>query len=317
MAEWQPDAALDTLAARAELLAAIRAFFAERRVQEVDTPLLSAAAPSDRQLVCFEVADAGYLVPSPEHALKRLLAAGSGPIYQLGHVFRADEVGRWHNPEFTMLEWYRPGWSMAELMAEVNALLAQVAGASAAPPVDFAALFFEHTGLDAHTASSSDLRAHALARGLAPEIDERSAQASSEAFWLDLIVSLQIAPILGSDAPLCVTGFPAADAVLVAVNEGPPPVAERFEIYWRGVELANGAQELTDADEAERRMQCEQRARATPGQATPRIDTALLAAMRAGLPECAGVAPGVDRLLALMRGEPRLESVLPFAWARR
>ncbi len=317
MLAWQPDAALDTLAARAQLLAAIRAFFADRGVQEVDTPLLSAAAPSERQLTCFAVGDAGYLAPSPEHALKRLLAAGSGPIYQLGHVFRAGEAGRWHNPEFTMLEWYRPGWSMADLMVEVNTLLAQVAGVAVAPPVEFAALFLEVTGLDAHTASASELRAHATAHGLAPNVDEYSAQSSSGAFWLDLIMSLQIAPTLGLDAPACVTGFPAADAVLVKVTQGPRPVAERFEIYWRGVELANGAQELTDADEAERRMQREQRACAAEGRAAPPIDTALLAAMRAGLPECAGVALGVDRLLALIRGEPRLDRVLPFAWARR
>src|SRR5699024_9387614 len=243
---WRPDATRRTLVARAGLLAAIRAFFAARGVIEVDTPLLTAAAPSEAQLACFPVGDgAGYLVPSPEHGLKRLLAAGSGPLYQLGHVFRAGEAGRWHNPEFTMLEWYRPGWSMPALIAEVGTLLQAVAGCEAPIRTTYAALFSESTGLDAHHAPAAELAAYARAAGLAPA-EVAAADQGARAFWLDLIMSVDITPALGLGAPVCVEGFPADDAVLITIRDGAPAVAERFEIYWRGQELANGAQELMD-----------------------------------------------------------------------
>lgn len=316
-APWRPDATPQTLVARAGLLAAIRAFFAARDVLEVDTPVLAAAAPTEAQLTCFEVgADAGYLVPSPEHGLKRLLAAGSGAIYQLGHVFRASEAGRWHNPEFTMLEWYRPGWEMSELIVEVQALLTTTAGTDVMAQMTFADAFFDATGLDAHRASAPCLAAHAHDCGLAPPVVS-AAEAASRSFWLDLIMSTAVTPTLGMDAPVCIEEFPADDAVLIEVRAGDPPVAERFEIYWQGLELANGAQELTDAAVARQRMGREHAARAAAGLARPPLDGKLLAAMAAGLPTCAGVALGVDRLLAIMLGAEQLADVLPFAWQRR
>lgn len=314
---WRPTAPPETLAARAQLFAAIRAFFADRGVLEVDTPLLAAAVPSEAQLACFPVGDgAGYLVPSPEHALKRLLAADCGPIYQLGHVFRAGECGRWHNPEFAMLEWYRPGWSTPGLIDETGALLTRIAGAAAPRRCPFAELFAEHTGLDAHRAPAVALARYARRAGLAPA-DVRPGERDSRAFWLDLIMSVAIAPTLGFEAPLCVVGFPADDAVLVAVREDDPPVAERFEVYWHGHELANGAQELADPVAARARMQREQARRTRLGLAVPPMDEALLAAMEAGLPACAGVALGLDRLLAVQLGVDRLADVMPFGWDNR
>lgn len=314
---WQPDATTETLIARANLLAAIRAFFAVRGVIEVDTPVLVAAAPSEAQLVCFEVGiDEGYLVPSPEHGLKRLLAAGSGPIYQLGHVFRAGEAGRWHNPEFTMLEWYRPDWTMAELITEVGALLAEVVGTAEPVCISFAELFFEWTGLDAHGASAASLVDYGDRAGVAPP-DVSPSEQASRSFWLDLIMSTVITPKLGVDAPICVDQFPADDAVLISVRDGDPSVAERFEIYWQGQELANGAQELTDAKLARTRMQREYGKRIAAGLPVPQIDEKLLAAMEHGMPKCAGVAVGVDRLLALQQGANCLVDVLPFGWDKR
>src|SRR5699024_5171689 len=304
------------LVARAELLAAIRAFMARRGVLEVDTPVLAGAPPSEAQLACFDVGPGeGHLVPSPEHAMKRLLAAGSGPIYQLGHVFREGEAGRWHNPEFTMLEWYRPGWTMAQLVDETADFLAAVAGTGRPIRRTFAEVFEQHTGLAAHHATAPRLAAHARNADLAPAYVSASEE-QSRTFWLDLIMSVAIAPRLGLDAPLCIEGFPADDAVLVTVRNSEPPVAERFEIYWQGHELANGAQELTDPLQARRRMQREQKLRAAAGLAVPPLDERLLAAMHAGLPTCAGVALGVDRLLAIKEGATELAGVLPFDWSR-
>src|SRR5699024_3768272 len=258
MPDWRPTATLATLRARADLLAAIRSFFAAREVLEVDTPLLAAAAPSEAQLACFPVGtDAGYLVPSPEHAMKRLLAAGSGSIYQLGHVFRAGEVGRWHNPEFTMLEWYRPGWSMAELIVEVDAFMTHVGGAPALEHTTFAAEFFAHTGLDAHQATAAELAAWADANALAPA-QVATCERHSRAFWLDLIMCMLITPTLGMEELRCVEGFPADAAVMVELSDDETHIAKRFKICWGGQELANGAQELTAAGAARARMQLEQ-----------------------------------------------------------
>jgi len=315
--EWRPTATGQILRARAQLMAAIRTFFAERDIIEVDTPLLAAAPPSEAQLACFSVGgEAGYLVPSPEHALKRLLAAGVGSLYQLGPVFRAGEAGRWHNPEFTMLEWYRPGWTMSALIAEVGTLLQAVTDCEATIRTTYATLFRECTGLDAHHAAAAELAAYARAAGLAPT-GIAPADQESRAFWLDLIMSVAITPTLGFDAPVCVENFPIDDAVLIAIRDGDPAIAERFEIYWRGQELANGAQELTDAVLARERMQREQNKRAAAGLPLPPLDERLLAAMTYGMPECAGVALGVDRLLALQQNADCLADVLPFAWSRR
>jgi lysyl-tRNA synthetase class 2 len=313
-ADWRPSADRATLVARAALFAAIREFMAQRGLLEVDTPLLARAAPSERGLRSFAVAEGGYLVPTPEHGLKRLLAAGMGPIYQLGPAFRADEAGRWHNPEFCLLEWYRPGADMPAVISETAALVTAVADAPATRQTTYQSVFVEHLGLDPLAAGASLLAATAQARGVAPP---KLTGGEDRAFWLDLLMSVVVAPRLGYAAPVCVTGFPADDAVLVAPDASDPRIAQRFEFYWCGVELANGARELQDAELARRRMTREVQARISAGQPVAPIDKALLAAMEAGLPACAGVALGVDRLLALALDRDELASVLPFAWPRR
>ena len=296
------------------MLAAIRAFMAEHGVLEVDTPLISRAAPGERGLDCFQVAgEHGYLVPSPEHALKRLLAGGSGAIYQLGHVFRAGEAGRWHNPEFCMLEWYRPGDDMRAAIEHTSALLAAVADAPVTSQTTYRKVFAHATGVDPLTADGPALAAAAQRLGVAPE----SAVAEDRVFWLDLLMSLVVQPGLGATDPVCVTHFPADDAVLVALDPDDPRCAQRFEIFWRGVELANGAQELTDPELARVRIERENAARRAAGKASAAPDERLLAAMTVGLPACAGVALGVDRLLALTLGQTELAAALAFDWARR
>lgn len=309
MSDWRPSAGLDALRARARLFGDIRRFFASRGVLEVDTPLLSAAGATEPQLASIRTSDGGVLVSSPEFAMKRLLAAGSGPIYQLGHVFRAGERGRWHNPEFVMLEWYRPGWGMARLIDELGDLLAML-GLPPATTSDFGALFRERLDIDPHAADTACLAACARDLGVAPEL-ESGAECTRD-FWLDLLLGTVIGPALGRDAPVVVTDFPVCQAGLTRIREGERPVAARFEIYWRGIELANGGEELTDAGALRRRTEADLAARAAAGLDPLPVDRHLAAAMDAGLPECSGVAVGVDRLLALSLGRDRIAEVLPF-----
>lgn len=313
--EWRPNIDTDTLRARARLLADIRAFFAERGVLEVDTPLLSAAGATDPQLQSLAAGEAGYLVTSPEFAMKRLLAAGSGPIYQLGHVFRAGERGRWHNPEFCMLEWYRPDWPVARLLDELTALL-ECLGVPAPGRVAYGELFHEAVGFDPHVAEAAALRRRAEVLGLAPEDAPADDHADHRGFWLDLLMGAHIGPDLGRETPLVVTDFPACQAGLTRIREGSPAVAERFELYWRGVELANGGEELTDAGEWRRRAAADLAVRSEEGTTAPPVDGRLAAALAHGLPACSGVAVGVDRLLALLLDFDRLDAVLPFAAER-
>lgn len=309
---WRPNADINTLQARSRLFADIRAFFAGRGVMEVDTPLLSAAGATDPQLRSLAVSEGGYLVTSPEFAMKRLLAAGGGPIYQLGHVFRAGERGRWHNPEFCMLEWYRPGWPVARLIGELGELLESL-GAPAPGRTVYGEVFREALDLDPHDAPVAALRARAEALSLAPADAPADDGENRRGFWLDLLMGTHVGPRLGRDAPVVVTDFPACQAGLTRVRAGESPVAERFELYWRGVELANGGDELTDADELRRRAAADLDTRAEEGDSAPPVDGRLLAALEHGLPACSGVAVGVDRLLALLLGFDRLEAALPFA----
>lgn len=309
---WRSGVARSLLQRRARLWADIRAFMAEQGLLEVDTPLLAAAAPSERGLACLSVPDYGYLVPSPEHALKRLLAEGAGSLYQLSHVFRAGEIGRWHNPEFTMLEWYGVGDSMTQAVRRLAALLQYLGAPEPAPWLTYRQAFLWHAGLDPLQASTTQLAELAMAREVAPI--GMSAVDEDRVFWLDLLMATCVQPELGRERPQMVTHFPIDDAVLVATDPQDARQALRFECFWQGVELANGASELQDAQLAQQRMTREQQARRQQGAAVPPMDDRLLAALSAGLPACAGVAVGVDRLLALLTGQDGLASVLPFAY---
>lgn len=319
--EWRPGASLHSLRERARILQGIRAFFAQRGVLEVETPALSAAALTDPAIDSLVTRYTGpghadglalYLHTSPEFAMKRLLAAGSGPIYQICKVFRQGEAGRRHNPEFTMLEWYRPGFDHHRLMAEVEALVAPILGVTVvAERVSYREAFLRHAGIDPLSASIDELRGCAERLGIS-HFDAGEVRDT----WLDLILSHAVEPHLGMEGLCFLTDYPASQAALARLNPDNPVVAERFELYFRGVELANGFHELGDSGEQCRRFEAELTERAMRGMVTPPMDERLLAALEAGLPECAGVALGVDRLVMLALGAESLDEVIAFSLER-
>lgn len=293
-ADWRPTATPEVLRARADLLARIRAFFAQRGVLEVDTPLRAAGRIPEAHIGVLGC-DGGVLLPSPEPYLKRLLAAGSGDVYQLAHAFRAGERGRHHGEEFMLCEWYRGGYDAPALMDELCALLAYCGGPEGAVPrVSYAAVFERYAGV--HPLADADALARAARdRGVAPG----EAREGDAVFWRDVLMGLCVQPKLGLDGPLLLTDYPAMDSPLAEVDAGDGRWAQRFELFWRGVELANGGVERRDADALDEAV----------------TDARFVAAMRAGLPVCAGVALGVDRLLMLLCGVDSLIQVLPFSGA--
>lgn len=316
---WRPTAGMAMLRRRAEMLADIRGFFAQRQVMEVCTPALSPGGATDPniqsvalELKAFPRQPLRYLHTSPELAMKRLLAAGSGPIYQLCTVFRDNEAGRLHRPEFTMLEWYRPGWHYHELIEEVLSLidvLSPETKAGQSQRFSYRELFQHYAGLDPVTATARDCRECcrrfdlAVAESMTDDIDE----------WLDWIIGALIAPRLPEDGLTCVYDFPPSQAALARIRRDSPPVAERFEIFWGGMELANGFQELTDAAEQRRRFERDNERRREKGLPVIRLDERFLAAVDAGLPESSGVALGVDRLLMAISGARHIQDVVTFS----
>jgi elongation factor P--(R)-beta-lysine ligase len=321
MSDWRSTASLDALRLRARMYATIRAFFAERGVLEVETPVLSVAGNTDANIESFSLEFSGrtgdaprtrWLRTSPEFPLKRLLAAGVGDCYELGRVFRNGEAGGRHNPEFTMLEWYRIGWDHRRLIDETVALvqdaLALVERRATAMKTSFRDLYRDRLDVDPFTATDAQLRA-ALGD---IEIDTAGLTRDD---WLDLLMTHRLQPDFGRDEILVVYDYPASQCALAKVRAGQgdePAVAERFELYIGPLELANGYHELTDAGEQRARFLSDHAVRATRGLAQPPLDEALLAAMSAGLPACAGVALGVERLLMAMLGTDRIAGVLAF-----
>jgi elongation factor P--(R)-beta-lysine ligase len=312
--DWRPSAPLPVLHARAAMLAGVRAFFATRGVLEVETPQVSRAAPTDPALDSLGVAvrDAPrYLHTSPEFPMKRLLCAGSGDIFQIARVFRAGEAGRFHNPEFTLLEWYRTGFDAPRLMDEVETLVRTLAGEADpgdAERLTYAEAFLRHAGLDPLRADEQALAACAAARGidLTGTLDRDG--------WLDLLMSQVVAPAFPAGRLTFVHDYPASQAALARLRPGDPPVAERFELYWGSLELANGFHELADAAEQAERFRRDLALRASQGLPRVAVDTRLLAALESGLPDCAGVALGLDRLLMCLAGAGHIREVLAFPW---
>ncbi|MEQ1438686.1 EF-P lysine aminoacylase EpmA [Fontimonas sp. SYSU GA230001] len=319
--DWRPSASLEVLKQRAALYGAVRSFFAARGVLEVETPILSRHATVDRHIDSFAVSapHASRLAPdvflhtSPEFAMKRLLAAGSGPIWQIARVFRADEQGRHHNPEFSMLEWYRPGFDHHDLMDEVAELLAACGVPGGCGRLSYCEAFQRHAGFDPFTADAADLRSRLRAHGIDEPLGLTHDEIGDRDFWLDLWMSRVVGPRLGTDTPEFIYDFPASQAALARVRKDDPPVAERFELFWTGIELANGFHELTDAAEQERRFRADQAWRRARGRVAPPYDVNLIAALAHGMPPCAGVALGLDRLLMLRLGLACVADTLSFA----
>lgn len=301
----QDEQLLKLLKRRAELLANVRRFFSVRDVLEVSTPILSSAGPTAPYLDSFSTQfSAGndsktlYLHTSPEFAMKRLLAGGSGAIYQIAKVFRNGELGRQHTPEFSMLEWYRPGFSLADLMNEVDALMQQVIGLPAAVIFTYRDLFLNYLQLDIHQSDDETLKQLALERIAGLTADWQTDRDG----WLEMLMSEVIEPQFKElKTPVMVTEFPASQAQLakIEMNTDGQPVARRFELYAGGMELANGYDELCDAAELRQRFELDNKSRQQQGKPPMPIDENLLAAMQSGLPQCSGVALGLDRLLML------------------
>ncbi len=313
--DWKPAASLKAMHARAEMLNRVRQFFRQRRVLEVETPCLAGAAATDPNIESFAVAGRSgeqlFLNTSPEFFMKRLLCAGSGDIYQVCKAFREDERGRLHNPEFTMLEWYRTGFGLSELMHEVAELLELVLArrglARTAHFISYRALFQDGIGIDPLQAHARQLRQVLCELGVTPPDGEDELDA-----LLDLAMSSILMPGLPPDTLTFVFDYPASQAALARRHPDEPGLARRFEALLNGVELANGFEELRDADEQAGRFDKDLGRRRQRGQTAVRPDDRFLAALRAGLPECCGVAMGLDRVLMLALGARSLDQVMSF-----
>ncbi len=316
---WRPSASLEVLQARAELLGRIREFFLQAGVMEVETPLCSVHAATDPTLESMVTSYTGpgaaagrllYLHTSPEFPMKRLLAANSGPIYQICRVFRNGEVGRLHHPEFTLLEWYRPGFDHHQLMAEVAVLINTLLPTPRRVELlSYGEAFQKFLGIDPHRTLPSELRDCAVAQGIAGAelLDLQHSDG-----WLDLLLTHSIEPKLGIDALTFLYDYPASQAALARVSAGEPSVAERFELYINGVELANGFHELGYAQEQRERFNADLQRRLQDGRESVPMDEHLLNALQSGLPDCAGVALGLDRLLMSLTGADEIREVLAF-----
>ena len=305
---WQPTAPLEALRLRAELLARIRGFFETRGVLEVETPVLGHATVTDPYIESIRAGNL-FLQTSPEYAMKRLLAAGSGPIFQICKAFRAAESGSRHNPEFTMLEWYRPGFDHHDLMDEVDLLLKKVVGAGDAERETYEGLFQHHVGANPHRADAAELERAGRAHG----VTVSASSSLSREDWLNLLMAQVIEPKLGQKVPVFVYDYPADLAALARIRPGDPAVAERFEVYFRGTELANGYHELTDAREQRERFRRDVEKRRALGYDDVELDERLLRALEVGVPASAGDALGVDRLVMIAASAHSLRDVLSFS----
>lgn len=316
-AAWRPSASIPNLLKRAAIMADIRRFFADRGVLEVETPCMSQATVTDVHLFPFKTRFVGpghsqgldlYLMTSPEYHMKRLLAAGCGPVFQLCRSFRNEEMGRHHNPEFTMLEWYRPHYDMYRLMNEVDDLLQQVLECPAAESLSYQQAFQRHLDIDPLSADKQQLRDAAAKLDLSNIADREEDRDT----LLQLLFTMGVEPHIGKDRPAFVYHFPASQASLAQISTEDHRVAERFEVYFKGLELANGFHELTDAREQQQRFEQDNRKRAARGLPQHPIDVNLLEALKVGMPDCSGVALGVDRLIMLALGAESLSEVIAF-----
>lgn len=319
--QWRITAPIENLRRRGEILARIRAFFAQRDVLEVETPLMTQAAVSDPYIDTIECRyhplpgqqeSARFLQSSPEYAMKRLLCSGSGPIYQICKAFRNGESGQRHNPEFTMLEWYRPDMSLHQLMDEVQALVGSVLSKRLWQRCSYGELFQRFLQIDPYRASAAELAA------ITRQHIELDLQDDNRDTWLNLLMSHVIEPQLAALGAVFVYDYPASQAALAKVAENPQgePVASRFELFIGGIEVANGYHELTDAGEQARRFQQDLQQRASEGLPQRPVDQLLVDALQAGMPDCSGVAMGVDRLVMLALQTDRIDQVIALPFPR-
>ena len=323
-AQWKPACDIELLRLRANVLSAIRAFFEQRSVLEVETPLLCHATGTDPQLDFFSSYYHSapndkemFLQTSPEFAMKRLLAAGSGSIFQICKAFRNGESGRFHNPEFSILEWYRVGFSLEQLMDEVAELLVQLMpGHCRLEPVhrfSYSELFEQITGLNPLLFCQESYAHYASENAMSDAI---LICENDHAMWLDLLFSYKVQAVLADQQISIVYGYPAVQSSLARINQHNPLIADRFEVFINGVEIGNGFFELSDAQEQEQRFDQEISARSTKGLPAVEKDNLFLAALQAGLPDCSGIALGLDRLLMVIANAGTLKDVMAFPFEK-
>lgn len=320
MPDFRPTATLEALRLRAALLKRVRAFFDQRGFLEVETPLLSSDTVIDLHLdplpvTLFddprqpEVGRRMWLQTSPEFAMKRLLAAGFPSMYQVTRAFRGGERGRLHNPEFTIVEWYGLGHDLQQGMQLLSELAEVLFQRGTAARIPYRQAFLDHAGIDPLRASCEQLAAAADASGLAIPAGQ---QPDDRDGWLDLLLVECVEPHLGLDRPAILYDYPASQAALARIRDEDPPVAERFELYVAGIELANGYHEMQDPESLRRRAEQTNRQRVAQGKYALPEESRLLSAMRSGLPPCAGVALGFDRAVMLAGGAQDIAQVLAF-----
>jgi len=322
---WQPSASISTLKARSHFIADIRTFFAKKNVWEVETPILSNNTVTDLHLDAFVTKfdfditgeqQSLFLQTSPEFAMKRLLAADSGAIYQITKAFRHESAGRFHNPEFSMLEWYRPGFDDKKLMTELDELLQSIMDTQPALYLSYQQAFIQYLSFDPLDINLTRLKQIVSTHSS----DDWLQQESNPDTLLQWLFSMKIEPLLGQEEdqfkPCFVYDFPASQASLAKVSQSDSRVAHRFELYYQGVELANGFYELQDHNEQLRRFNADNELRVQAGLAAKSLDSNLLAALESGLPDCAGVAVGIDRLFMLKQNLTHISQAISFDVSR-
>jgi lysyl-tRNA synthetase class 2 len=319
LTNWQPSASQAMLRCRAELLASLREFFSQHGVSEVDVPVLGRSTVTDsniESIIAQPFGGSGYLQTSPEYFMKRLLAAGSGDIYCLGKAFRNGEAGQRHNPEFTLLEWYRCDWDEQQLMDEVADLISRIYATTnqstlAVHRGSYGDYFAQVLAVNPHSAPLDQLQQLAVSAG------SQSWAGETRANCLDLLFSVQVEPQLPQGL-VFVYDYPACQSALAqtSVNDQGQLVSRRFEAFLNGMELANGYFELRDGAEQGQRFDEDLKARSAANKPSIAVDSHLMSALDQGLPSCAGVALGVDRLLMQLQGADSIGQVMPFSWDR-
>ncbi|MGP1947175.1 MAG: elongation factor P--(R)-beta-lysine ligase [Arsenophonus sp. NC-PG7-MAG3] len=316
---WKPRVSINNLLKRAKIMAEIRRFFIDRGVVEVETPILSKFTVTDIHLLSFETQFVApiianntklYMITSPEYHMKRLLAAGSGPIYQIIKAFRNQEKGRYHNPEFTMLEWYRPHYNMYRLIDEVDDFLQQILDCQPTERISYQQAFQRYLNIDpiAIELEKKQLHDAAVQLGL-----NNTGKEENKDVLLQFLFTIGVEPNLGKYKPTVIYHFPASQAALAKISKEDNRVAERFEVYFKGIELANGFRELTDAEEQRKRFEHDNQMREKMGLPKQPIDERFLAALDEIIPDCSGVALGIDRLVMFILNAEKISDVISFS----
>ncbi|WMY97109.1 MAG: elongation factor P--(R)-beta-lysine ligase [Arsenophonus sp.] len=320
---WQPNISINNLLKRSKVINEIRRFFIDRGVVEVETPILSKFTVTDVHLFPFETQfiapliydniNKMYMITSPEYHMKRLIAAGSGPIYQMVKSFRNKEKGRYHNPEFTILEWYRPNYDMYRLIDEVDDLLQQILDCVPTNRISYQQVFQRYLNIDP---LSLNLEKKILCDVAFKFGFSNAYKEENKDILLQFLFTMGIEPHLGKEEPTVIYHFPASQALLAKISKEDNRVAERFEVYFKGIELANGFCELTDPEEHKKRFQNDNKIRKKIGLPIQPIDKYLLEALHQVMPDCSGVALGVDRLLMLALKIEKITDVMSFSIER-